>query len=121
LSLLTATARADPVPEVLVREAAVRWSLQNNPEMAALRQQHGVSAAAVVIAETYPFNPIWEAKVRAVNGPESAGITNRVSNKHKLLLDLEVRDQGQYRRRAAGAALMRTDWEIAFQEVGLAM
>jgi cobalt-zinc-cadmium efflux system outer membrane protein len=68
-----------------------------------------------------PFNPVWEAKVRAANGPVSAGITNRVSNEHKVLLDVEVRGQGQYRRRAAGAALTRTDWEIAFQEASLAV
>jgi cobalt-zinc-cadmium efflux system outer membrane protein len=121
LGLSTATARPDPIPEVLTREVAVRWALQNNPELAALRQQHGISAAAVIIADTYPFNPVWEAKVRATNGPESAGITNRVSNEHKLLMDVEVRGQGQYRRRAAGAALTRTDWEIAFQELSLAV
>jgi cobalt-zinc-cadmium efflux system outer membrane protein len=119
LGLLTATVCADPLPAVMTREVAVRWGLQNNPELAALRQQHGISAAAVVIAETYPFNPVWEAKVRATNGPESAGITNRVSNEHKILLDVEVRHQGQYRQRAAGAALTRTDWEIAFQELSL--
>jgi len=121
LGLVNTAARAEPVPEVLTREEAVRWALENNPELAALRQQHGIAAAAVVIADTYPFNPVWEAKVRATNGPESAGITNRVSNEHKLLLDLEVRGQGQYRRRAAGAALTRTDWEIAAQEVALAV
>jgi cobalt-zinc-cadmium efflux system outer membrane protein len=99
----------------------VRWALENNPELAALRQQHGISAAAVIIADTYPFNPVWEAKVRAASGPESAGISNRVSNEHKLLLDVEVRDQGNYRRRAAAAALTRTDWEIASQEVSLAV
>src|SRR5439155_26049987 len=121
LGPLTATAHAEPVPAILTREAAMRWALHNNPELAVLRQQHGISAAAVIIAETYPFNPVWEAKVRAVSGPESAGITNRVSNEHKLRLDVEVRHQGQYRRRAAGAALTRTDWEIAFQEVSLAV
>src|SRR5262245_23623906 len=121
LGLLIATARADPLHEVLTREAAVRWGLQNNPELAALRQQHGISAAAVVIAEAYPFNPIWEAKVRAASGPESAGITNRVSNEHKLLLEVEIRGQGSHRRAAAAAALSRTDWEIAFQELNLAV
>jgi outer membrane protein TolC len=99
----------------------VGWALQHNPELATLRQQHSIAAAVVVIAETYPFNPVWEAKVRATNGPESAGITNRVSNEHKVLLDVEVRGQGKYRRRAAGAALMRTGWEIAFQEASLAV
>jgi cobalt-zinc-cadmium efflux system outer membrane protein len=108
-------------PPILTRDAAVTWALQNNPELAALRQQHGIAAAAVVIANTYPFNPVWDGKVRAASGPESAGITNRVSNEHKVLLDLEVRGQGQHRRQAADAALTRTDWEIAFQEATLAV
>jgi cobalt-zinc-cadmium efflux system outer membrane protein len=106
---------------VLSLEAAINWALENNPELAALRQQHGIAAAAVIIAQTYPFNPLWEAKVRAVNGPESAGITNRVSNEHKVLIDVEVHHQGKYRREAALAGLSRTDWEIAFQEVALAV
>jgi cobalt-zinc-cadmium efflux system outer membrane protein len=106
-------------PPVLSLDAAVRWALQNNPEIAALRQQHGIAAAAVVIARTYPFNPLWETKLRAANGPESAGITNRVNLEQILLLETEIRGQGQHRRRAAGAALSRTDWEITFQEVSL--
>src|SRR5262249_49801203 len=117
----SAEASAEPLPSVLTRAEAVRWALQNNPELESLRQQYGIAAAAVIIADTYPFNPIWEAKVRATNGPESAGISNRVSNEHKLLLELEVRGQGQHRRRAAGAALTRAEWEIAVQEVSLAV
>jgi cobalt-zinc-cadmium efflux system outer membrane protein len=117
----SAEASAEPLPSVLTRAEAVRWALQNNPELESLRQQYGIAAAAVIIADTYPFNPIWEAKVRATNGPESAGIGNRVSNEHKLLLEMEVRGQGQYRRRAAGAALTRAEWEIAVQEVSLAV
>jgi outer membrane protein TolC len=100
---------------------AVLWALENNPEIAALRQQHGIAAAAVVIAQTYPFNPIWEAKVRQASGPASAGVTNSVSNEHKLLIDVEVRGQGKYRRQGARAALNRTDWEIANQELALAI
>jgi cobalt-zinc-cadmium efflux system outer membrane protein len=112
---------AEAAPTVLSLEAAINWALENNPELAALRQQHGIAAAAVVIAQTYPFNPLWEAKVRAANGPESAGITNRVSNEHKVLIDVEVHHQGKHRRDAALASLSRTDWEIAFQEVSLAV
>src|SRR5438552_3944668 len=89
--------------------------------MATLRQLHGIAASAVVIARTYPFNPIWEGKIRATDGPSSAGITNRVSNEHKFLMDVEIRGQGTYRRQAACAALSRTDWEIAAQELGLAI
>jgi cobalt-zinc-cadmium efflux system outer membrane protein len=109
------------VPQVLSINDAVTWALESNPELAALRQKHGIAAAGVVIAQTYPFNPAWEAKIRATNGPESAGITNRVSNEHKLLIDVELRHQGRYRRAAAGAALSRADWEVASEETALAV
>lgn len=111
----------DPAPEPLTLAKAIASALENNPELAALRQQHGIAAAGVVIARTYPFNPIWEAKIRAAEGPASAGITNRVSNEHKVLLEIEVRGQGNLRREAAQTALSRTDWEIAFQETALAV
>jgi outer membrane protein TolC len=114
---------ASPAPAlpVVTMDQAVLWALQHNPDLAALRQQHGIAAAGIVIANTYPFNPIWEAKVRAASGPESAGITNRVSNEHKFLLDVEIRGQGKYRRQGAWATLSRTDWEIANQELTLAV
>jgi cobalt-zinc-cadmium efflux system outer membrane protein len=111
----------DDVPKRLTLAQAIASALENNPELAALRQQHGIAAAGVVIARTYPFNPIWEGKIRATDGPVSAGITNRVSNEHKVLMDIEVRGQGTHRRQAAQAALSRTDWEIAFQETALAV
>jgi cobalt-zinc-cadmium efflux system outer membrane protein len=111
----------EPVPPVLSRAAAIRWALEHNPELMALRQQHGIAAAGIVIANTYPFNPVWEAKVRAAFGPESAGVTNAVSNEHKVLIDVEVRGQGRYRRQVAGAALSRTEWEIAAQELTFAV
>ena len=111
----------EPAQQVLSLDAAVRWGLMNNPELAALRQQHGIAAAGVVIAQTYPFNPVWEGKIRAANGPEAAGITNHLSNEHKILIDVEVRHQGRYRRETAAATLSRTDWEIASQEVALSI
>ncbi len=110
---------APETPPVLSRDAAIVWGLERNPELATIRQQRGIASAAVVIAETYPFNPTWEAYVRAAGGPTSAGITNRVSNEHLLLIDVEIRGQGTYRRQGANAALSRAEWEIAFQELGL--
>jgi cobalt-zinc-cadmium efflux system outer membrane protein len=109
------------VPESLTLAEAVSWALQNNPELASIRQQYGIATAGVVIAQTYPFNPVWEAKVRAAEGPASAGITNRVSNEHKVLLEIEVAGQGGHRRQAALAALSKAEWEIAFQETALAV
>jgi cobalt-zinc-cadmium efflux system outer membrane protein len=99
----------------------VGWALQHNPSLAAVRQQHGIAAAGVVIARTYPFNPVWTNKLFGDNGPESAGVTNRVAMEQRVSLDLEIRGQRKFRRQAAGAALSRTDLEIAFQEETLAL
>jgi outer membrane protein TolC len=112
---------AEPIPQTLTEEAAITWALENNPELAAFRTQRGIAAAAVVIAETYPFNPLWEGRVRGDGGPAEAGITNRVPTEHSLLTELELRGQGTYRRGAANAALTRTEWEIAHQEILLSV
>jgi cobalt-zinc-cadmium efflux system outer membrane protein len=117
-----ASTPANPEPvRTLTLAEAVQYALEYNPEIAAVRQQRGIAEAGVVIARTYPFNPTWEGKVRAADGPASAGITNRVSNEHKLAIDLELRGQGRYRRQGAYAALTRTDWEIAALETSLAV
>jgi outer membrane protein TolC len=114
---------APPAPTsvpVLSRDAAVRWALEYNPEIAAIRQQHGIAAAGVVIARTYPFNPIAETRVRAAQGPPDQ-VINRVPSEAILLTELEVRGQFRWRRAGAAAALSRTDREIATQELSLAV
>src|SRR5262245_7317144 len=92
-------------PRLLTLQSAIVYALENNPQLAAIRQLRGIAAAAVVIAETYPFNPIWEGKVRGDGGPADAGITNRVPTEHTLLTELEIRGQRAYRRQGADAAL----------------
>jgi outer membrane protein TolC len=107
---------SDAPPDVLTLDEAVRWALENNPDLAALRQQHGIAAAGVVIAQTYPFNPVLESRIQGAEGPLSGGITNRVPNEHLLFFTVELFGQGEHRRRGASATLSRTDWEIAYQE-----
>jgi cobalt-zinc-cadmium efflux system outer membrane protein len=102
-------------------EEAVQQALRDNPQLAALRQQHGVAAAAVVIARTYPFNPVYQALVMAAGGPSDAGITNRIFNEHYVRLDLELRGQRKHREAAALSALSRADWDIATQELAVAV
>src|SRR5271155_3594431 len=95
----TAMAAAQPIPErppippVLSLDQALQWAFQFNPELAAIRQQHGIASAQVIIADTYPFNPVLENRVQASSGPTSAGITNRVPLEHILVWELEVRGQ----------------------------
>jgi cobalt-zinc-cadmium efflux system outer membrane protein len=118
------TTEPDPAPaspQILTRDAAVLFALQNNPELAAFRQQRGVAAAAVVIAETYPFNPVWEAFVRHASGPSESSVTNVIATEHAVLLEIECRRQGTFRRQEANAGLARTDWEIVTQELALAV
>jgi outer membrane protein TolC len=112
---------AKMAPAVLTRDDAVRYSLQYNTEIAAIREQHGIAAANIVIANTYPFNPTSESRVRWVSGPESAGITGRVDLEQTLLLELELRGQQGFRKEEAAAGLSRTDNEIVFQELSLAV
>jgi cobalt-zinc-cadmium efflux system outer membrane protein len=108
----------EAVPEVFTRATAIAWALQNNPELAAVRQQHGIAAAAVVIAKTYPFNPVWTNKLFGVSGRD---VSNRLAMEQRVSIDLELRGQGRYRRQAACAALSRTEWEIIHQETLLAV
>src|SRR5262249_10869177 len=55
------------------------------------------------------------------NGPPASGVTNHFFQEHVLRLDLELRGQGTYRRAAAGAALSRAEWDVASQEVTVAV
>jgi outer membrane protein TolC len=106
----------EPLPP-FTRAAALAYALHHNPMLATTRQQRGIAAAGLVIAKQYPFNPIYQSFIMADGGPADAGITNRVFNEHVFRLDLELRGQGRHRQAAAVAALSRTEWEIANQEV----
>ncbi|MGH7171867.1 MAG: TolC family protein [Gemmataceae bacterium] len=100
--------------------AAVQWALEHNPALLTFRKNRGIAQAAVQIARQYPFNPIiqdyvWYAQGAPVN--RGASVTNPIFNEHTMRLDLELRHQGRYRRAMAQAALTRTEWEIAAQEL----
>lgn len=104
----------------LTIDGAVAYSLENNPELAALRQQHGIAAATVVIAKTYPFNPVYQGTF-AYAKPAATTAANPVPNTHQVTLELQLFHQQRFRQEAAFAALNRTDWEIAAQELSFAV
>jgi outer membrane protein TolC len=107
-----------PPPQVtLTLKAAVQWALEHNPALATFRRNRGIAQAAVQIARQYPFNPIVQDYTWYGQGPAEAGVINPIFNEHTMRLDLELRRQGRYRRAMAGAALTRTEWEIAAQEL----
>ena len=117
-------ASAQPKPHhglVLTLDQSVAWALQNNPELAVARQQRGIAQAGVVIARTYPFNPVWGSAVLGVSPPSGETVTNRVFNQHTIDQQLELRKQGSIRREVAAAALSRVEWEIAQHEQMMAV
>ncbi|OWK39063.1 Heavy metal RND efflux outer membrane protein, CzcC family [Fimbriiglobus ruber] len=105
----------------LTLDAAVGYALENNPALVAVRTQRGISAAGIVIAKQYPFNPLVQVFELAANGPPEAGVTNHAFNETTMRLDLEVRGQGRIRQAGAAATLSRTEWDIATQEVTVAV
>jgi cobalt-zinc-cadmium efflux system outer membrane protein len=110
-----------PSPDEMSIDEAMAWALQNNPELAALRQQYGIAAAEVVIARTYPHNPTLDVQVLSAHGPTPADVTNSVPYQFLLLFPVEIRKQGQFRRDAANAGLSRAEWEIVHHETALAI
>jgi outer membrane protein TolC len=104
-------------PQMLPRDAAVHYALENNPALQIVRKQHGYAEAAIIIARTYPFNPVYTGYVTGASGPATAGITNRVYQEHYVTLELELRGQGGHRKAAAAATASRIDWEICQQEL----
>src|SRR5205809_2378872 len=87
---------ADTLP-VLPLDAAVRFALENNPQLAVARQQRGLAAAGVVLARTYPYNPAANTVLRRASG---ADVTNHFPYQATVQLDVEVRGQ-KWERRAA--------------------
>jgi cobalt-zinc-cadmium efflux system outer membrane protein len=95
-------------------EEALRFALQNNPLLQVVRQQRGFAQGTVVIARTYPYNPIGQFQTFGAFGKD---VTNNTPQVDKITLDVELCGQRQFRKQAAYAALSRTEWEIAAQEV----
>ena len=105
---------------LLTLEESVQYALEHNPQLTALREQHGIAAAGVVIAKTYPFNPIYQGSYQDAHGPPGS-VENPFLQQHQITLELELRNQRSDREQAAFAALSRTDWEIAAQEMAFAI
>src|SRR6266436_131693 len=66
-----------PIPALptLSLDEAIERGLGDNPDMIAVRQAEGVSAAAYGVAETYPFNPFVQTRVLPYQHGTEPGIT----------------------------------------------
>ena len=108
-------------PADLSVDEAIGMALRDSPELATFRSQRGIAAANLVIARTYPYNPILTVQPAYVHGPHGESITNPVDTQATINLTVEIRHQGRYRTDEALAALSRTEWEILAQETAAAI
>jgi cobalt-zinc-cadmium efflux system outer membrane protein len=115
------TVTTTPAPTTLTLPAAVRQALEGNPGLAVQRRQRGIATARMVIADTYPFNPMLETRVQRSHGPADAGITNRYPVEILFFWEVEFRGQRRARREGAAAGLSRTEWEVVAAEQAVAL
>jgi outer membrane protein TolC len=122
LILATVATAQPPAPLAIAssftREEAVRQALHSNPTLMAARKQHGYAEAALVIAKTYPYNPVYTGYETYATGPNS---DNHVYLEQYISLEVELRGQGKHRRAIGAAAASRIDWEISQQEIAVSV
>ncbi|HLW67780.1 MAG TPA: TolC family protein [Gemmataceae bacterium] len=100
----------------------IAYALQNNPGLAVKRHERGIASARVVIANTYPFNPVSENRIQAAFTPnDPASTTFNAPVENLITWEVEVRQQRRIRKEMAAASLTRTEWEIAFEEQTVAI
>ena len=71
-------------------EQQVRRLVEQNPDIAVIRKNRGIAAAGVVIARTYPFNPVWQSYVWGDNGPKIAFVTNHVAVAQTMITEPKI-------------------------------
>ncbi len=107
---------ADRARPITIDEA-VAIALSQHPDLAVARQDVAIADAQRVIANTYPFNPTFEAQVQAA---DNFGLAQHIRQSYSLLQEFERGGKGNYRRGEAGAAFARSDFERRAKELALA-
>ena len=104
------------VPMRLTIRQAIETSLAQNPDLVAQRQAEGVSAAALGVAQTYPFNPWVQVQVTPY---QDARVGGPGSTSHYVLLmqQIQLAHQQQHREEAACAALNGVRWSLLQAEL----
>ncbi len=119
LSLATAESQSDSVSGSLLKltlDDAVNTALARNPDLVTLRENEGVSDAAVGVAQTYPFNPFVQTQYfpTAFNKDGSRGPG---SGYVWLMQTIELAHQQRHREEAAEATLNTVRWNIKQAEL----
>lgn len=105
------TPAAGPETTSLTLDGAIETALVQNPDLIAVRQAEGVSAAAYGVAETYPFNPFVQFRAT----PYQHGAQGQTGSMfHYVLLqqNIQLGQQQQFREEVAASQLNQVRWNI---------
>jgi outer membrane protein, heavy metal efflux system len=102
----------------LTLPAAIETSLEQNPDLVALRQTEGVSRAVVGVARSFPFNPFFQFQATPVEqAPASAkssepNAAQKIYQYYLVMHTFELAHQRKHREAAAMAQLGTVRWNI---------
>ena len=100
-----------PDPSALSLDDAIETGLVQNPDLVALRQNEGVSAAAFGVAQTYPLNPFLQVQVTPYQRNTDGG-TGSTAHYVLLMQQIQLAHQQQFREDMASAQLNQVRWNI---------
>ena len=100
-----------PDPSALSLDDAIETGLVQNPDLVALRQSEGVSAAAFGVAQTYPFNPWVQIQVTPYQRNTDGG-TGSTGHYVLMMQQIQLAHQQQFREDMACAQLNQVRWNI---------
>ncbi len=103
-----------PTREISIDEA-VTIALARNPDLSVARGDLAIADSQRVTANTYPFNPTFEAQLQSANN--TAGLPQHFRQSYTVLQEIELGHKGNFRRSQAQATIRRTSWEIAQKEL----
>ena len=108
---------SQPAPLPLSLFDAIETSLQQNPDLVALRRNEGVSLGLLGVARTYPFNPY--VQIQATPGQWNPGGVGPGTIYHYVLVmqTVQLAHQQRYRTANALAALTSVRWNILQAEL----
>ncbi len=107
---------ADSPTLQLTLEEAVQLSLQQNPDLSAIRSTEPAARAALRVAETYPYNPQFQTQVLPYTR-ERNGTGGPVSQQHVVVQTFELGGQQQYREGGAAATWQQVHYNVQQAEL----
>lgn len=102
----------------LTLPAAIETSLEQNPDLVALRQAEGVSRAVVGVARSFPFNPFFQFQATPIQQAPAAAksvepnAASKIFQYYLVMHTFELAHQRRHREAAAMAQLRSVRWNI---------